>query len=334
MKEMNHTQEFLQSENWLAFQTSVGRETIRFSSDDFSANGIIHQLPLVGKYLYIPRGPIVINNQQSVDNERQKENLQKLVALAKEKNAKWIRIEPKNKEILREIEEVCGGKVVQSPHTMQPKETLVMDIMKDENILLAQMKSKTRYNIRLAEKRGVNVFETREEKYIAAFLDLITATSGRKGIVSHSREYYKKFFTTLPEEMCRLFVAEYKGVTIAANIVIFYGDIVTYLHGGTADEHRDVMAPYLLQWEQIKVAKARSYHFYDFGGVKTANDRQSAMNKNDWNGITRFKAGFSPQTQSTIYPGTYDIVLDSGAYFFYNFLRHSKNIISSLNIFR
>jgi len=338
MKEMNHTRELLQSENWLAFQASVGREIIRFSSDDFLANGIIHRLPLVGTYLYIPRGPITGNSQQSTGNKQQlRGNIQKLIEEAKEKNVKWIRIEPQNEEVLQGIKEAFDGGVLRAPHNMQPKEIFVMDITKDEEMLLAQMKSKTRYNIRLAEKRGVKVFETREEKYIAAFLDLITATSGRKGITSHSREYYKKFFTTLPGEMCQLFVAEYEGRIIAANIVIFYGDTVTYLHGGTADEHRDVMAPYLLQWEQIRVAKARGHYFYDFGGVKTASNQHKAMsknqeskNKNDWNGITRFKVGFSPQTQSTMYPGAYDIVLDARAYFFYNFLRHPKNIIHSL----
>lgn len=307
---MGEKKEFLQSELWLRFQEAAGKEVMPFSGDDFSANGIVHPLPFVGRYLYIPRGPITGS----------KKAFEELITLAKERNAKWIRIEPE-KEILEAIKNGTAYTVIKAPHDMQPREIFKIDISLSEDALFQAMKSKTRYNIRLAEKYGVKVFETREQKYIEAFLDLITATSGRKGITSHPRGYYETFFSIFPKEVCRLFVAEYEGQVLAANLVIFYGDTVMYLHGGSSDLHREVMAPHLLQWEQIKVARSLGFAYYDFGGVKTAAENSS------WAGITNFKRGFSLKTEPTIYPGTYDIVLAPFSYTLYRMLQKLKSYL-------
>ncbi|MDO8565786.1 MAG: peptidoglycan bridge formation glycyltransferase FemA/FemB family protein [Candidatus Moranbacteria bacterium] len=344
--------EFLQSEEWLKFQEATGKETVRLSSDGFSANGILYMLPMVGKYLYVPRGPIAgIKYQVSGIGY----GMERLIEESKKRRANWIRIEPETEEMLEEIkkeletlrplrqaqgrpEEFEGRQaqgdnlsVVKAPHDMQPRETFVMDITPGLETLLAQMKPKTRYNIGLAEKRGVKVFATREEKYKQAFLDLITATANRKEITPHPRAYYEKFFTDLPEETCQLFVAEYDGKVLAANLLITYGTRATYLHGGSGNEYRDVMAPYLLQWKQIQYAKERGCTEYDFGGIKTVNNQQSTDNgkqktrgKNSWEGITRFKTGFAPGTQPTVFPGTYDIVLNQSKYALYNRLRLFK----------
>ncbi len=327
--------EFLQSAEWLRLQEATGKEIIPYEADGFVANGIIHRLPLVGTYLYVPRGPICDNFQFSIFNFQQ--NIQKLIERGKEKNVKWIRIEPETEDILEEMKKTASCKVVRAPHDMQPREIFRVNITPSEEELLAQMKSKTRYNIRLAEKREVRVFETREEKHVATFLDLITATSGRKGITAHPRRYYEQFFQTLPATMCRLFVAEYQGAVIAANLVLFYGETVTYLHGGTADVHRDVMAPYLLQWEQMKTAKKEGFRFYDFGGVKTissqqptVNKKQQSENRSDWSGISKFKTGFSPDTPPSVFPGSYDIVLERRSYFLYALLSTLMRFVVSL----
>jgi lipid II:glycine glycyltransferase (peptidoglycan interpeptide bridge formation enzyme) len=326
--------EFLQSPEWLRVQEATGKEILPMSEGDFLANGIIHTLPVVGRYVYVPRGPVFENAKLQMPNV--KTGIETLVVLAKEKRAKWIRIEPETDQLLEEIQKSVLSKVVQAPHDMQPREIFKINITKTEEELLAEMKSKTRYNIRLAEKHGVKVFETREERYIAVFLDLITATSNRKGITAHSRTYYERFFQVLPQEMCRLFVAEYEGQVLAANMVMFYGNTVTYLHGGTADLHRDVMAPYLLQWEQIKAAQKEGYQYYDFGGVQRGVEngelgtRNEETKQKDWSGITKFKTGFSPKTKSILYTGSYDIVLDSLSYTLYRFLQQLKSLIHSI----
>jgi len=321
---MDKQTEFLQSENWLTFQEATGKDVARFSSERFSANGIIHKLPLVGRYLYVPRGPIgEISNFQFP--------ISKLIAEAKKRKMKWIRIEPQTDEDLNSIKKAAGKKIVKAPHDIQPQEMFVVDITQPEEELLAAMKPKTRYNIRLASKRGVKVFASRERKYRAAFLDLVTKTADRKGIVPHPRAYYEKLLAVLPQETGRLFVAEYEGRILTANLLIIFGASAIYLHGGSNDTHRDVMAPYLLQWEQIKFAKAQGCAHYDFGGVRTQVANRVLQITNPWVGITRFKMGFSPLTVPTIFPGAYDIILNPQAYFLY---RRLYDLKKSLNYVR
>jgi lipid II:glycine glycyltransferase (peptidoglycan interpeptide bridge formation enzyme) len=336
---MMSKREFLQSDAWARLQVAAGHEAVGLPD---GGHGFVHALPLVGRYLYTPRWP---SGQFPISNFQ----FPNLLADAKKKGYKWVRIEPETEEILvsvrNEIETLRQAQgdnlsVVVAPHDMQPRETFVIDITKSEEELLAAMKPKTRYNIRLAEKKGVRVFATREQKYQEAFLDLITATAERKDIVPHPRGYYEKFFTELPEEMCSLFVAEYEGAVLAANMLIIYGDTATYLHGGSSDRYREAMAPMLLQWEQIRFAKAQSCTKYDFGGIRTGYRGQGIEDsvaekkgRNSWAGITRFKTGFSPKTVPTVFPGCYDIVLDKAAYRRYDQLRLLRRVAVSIRRF-
>jgi lipid II:glycine glycyltransferase (peptidoglycan interpeptide bridge formation enzyme) len=325
---MNQGNEFLQSESWLKLQESTGKKTTRFAGDGFSAHGILCDLPVVGKYLYVPRGPLC-SAEILRDEAQLKEKMQALIAIASQEKAGWIRIEPATEELLAGIKKVTDRKLVKAPHDTQPREVLVADLSQSEEALLAAMKSKTRYNIRLAEKRGVKVFATREIQHQQAFLDLMQMTADRKEIVPHPRAYYEKFLTVLPHEMCYLFVAEYEGRVLGANLLMIFGGVATYLHGGSSDKHRDVMAPYLLQWEQMKFAKAAGATRYDFGGVRTtANEEQNA-----WAGITRFKTGFSPETVPVLFPGAYDIILRPEAYRLYDALRQLKGGLNRMKKF-
>jgi lipid II:glycine glycyltransferase (peptidoglycan interpeptide bridge formation enzyme) len=322
--------EFLQSENWLKFQEATGKRVVRFSEGEFLANGIVHKLPIAGTYLYVPRGPLtgIRNYELGIKN-----GMRGLLEKAKEERAGWIRIEPETEEILADIKKTISEKIVKAPHDMQSREVLVVDIMRSEEELLAAMKPKTRYNIRLAEKRGVKVFATRERKYQTVFLNLIQQTAGRKEITPHPRAYYEKMLDTLPEKMWQLFVAEYENEIIAANLLIIFETTATYLHGGSSDKHRDVMAPYLLQWEQMKFAKTQGCARYDFGGIRTQTTNYKLQTTNAWAGITRFKMGFSPQTATTIFPGTYDLILNSRAYFLYKRLHYLKKSLDYVKKF-
>jgi lipid II:glycine glycyltransferase (peptidoglycan interpeptide bridge formation enzyme) len=321
--------EFLQSENWLKFQEATGKRVVRFSEGEFLANGIVHKLPIASIYLYVPRGPI-----GKISNF--KFQISKFIEKAKGERAGWIRIEPKTEEILADIKKTISEKIVKAPHDMQPREVLMVDLSPSEEDLLQAMKPKTRYNIRLAKKRGVKVFATRERKYQTVFLNLIRQTAERKEITPHPRAYYEKMLQTLPEEMWMLFVAEYEGEVLAANLLIIFETTATYLHGGSSNAHRDMMAPYLLQWEQMKFAKARGCTLYDFGGIHLRDKGQGISDNgkvNSWGGITRFKMGFSPQTATTIFPGAYDIILNSRAYFLYKRLYYLKKSLDYVKKF-
>jgi len=373
--------EFLQSEVWRSFQASVGRKTFRFEGDNFWANIILHTLPVVGEYFYVPRGPILkisnfkfqISNQNQISNVKISKEIQELIGLAKKNNAGWIRIEPANDEILEKIKawtsNVHNGhlmsrniSIVKAPHDVQPREIFVIDIAKSEEELLAEMKAKTRYNIKLAEKRGVNVFaitktqdtrykqnskskfqisnqtqssnDKKSNQYIEEFLRLTVVMAKRQGIVAHPAEYYHKMLENIPGDILKLYVAEYEGKIIAANLVVFYGDTGIYLHGASDDNFRNVMAPYLLQWRQICDAKKAGCVRYDFGGVKTYSMQHETCNKNSWEGITKFKLGFSPQTLPTVFPGSYDIIINSPKYGLYQSIRKIKNACKFLAYIR
>lgn len=299
---------FFQSKEWKQFQKAVGKEAVDITVGSTTGFGYMETLPFVGTYMYCPRGPAI----------PAQEGAKVLEATACSKNARFIRIEPVDETMLSSWRNVFGTRLVKAPHDVQPKETFVVNLTKDETVLLAVMKSKTRYNIRLAQKSGVTVRVTREKKYQDAYIDLIEKTAARKEIAPHPRGYYEKFFTEFPESSCRLFVAEYEGEVLAANLVFFFGTTATYLHGGSGDHFREKMAPYLLHFEQMKEAQKAGCLFYDFGGVCTTDT------KSDWSGITKFKLGFSPQTPTTVFPGCYDIILDAPRYALYNQMHRLK----------
>ncbi|MCX6761747.1 MAG: peptidoglycan bridge formation glycyltransferase FemA/FemB family protein [Candidatus Moranbacteria bacterium] len=362
--------EFLQSEDWRRFQESVGRKTFHFLGENFRANIILHTLPIVGKYFYVPRGP-VISDQESVNSEQE---IKKLIKLAKENDASWIRIDPANEEILKNIKAgtsnvhyghlMSGGvSIAKAPHDVQPKEIFVIDLAKSEEDLLAEMKPKARYNVRLAEKRGVDVFvmtkmqntrykqnpkskfptlptgrqvsnqaqnqdDKKFEQYVDEFIRLTAVMAKRQGIVAHPAEYYRKMLEIIPGDILKLYVAEYEGKVIAANLVVFYGDTCIYLHGASDDEFRNVMAPYLLQWRQIQDAKKAGCVRYDFGGVSTNYESNTNIRiTNKWEGITKFKTGFSPQTSPTVRLGSYDVVISPLKYWTYRCIQKAKNFL-------
>ena len=152
--------------------------------------------------------------------------------------------------------------------------------------MLAAMHEKTRYNIRLAERKNVLIRKEPEitgEKDLDTFWSLIQETAARDGFYTHPREYYKKLLGTRSEMFSNeLFIAEYQGRPLAAALINFYGNTATYLHGASSGAHREVMAPHLLHWRIIQEALRRGYGHYDWWGI---DERR-------WSGVTRFKRGF------------------------------------------
>jgi len=300
---------FLQSEAWRKFQEAYGRKTFHLESEGFWANIIEHTLPVVGKYFYIPRGPIAIANC----------NKESFFELAKKEQINWIRIDVESEEKLNLFKREFNCEIRKAPHDVQPKQVFIIDITKSETEILAEMKSKTRYNIRLAEKKGVRVFVSQEKKYLDRFCELVDVTATRQGITSHSKEYYQKMFQTIPAENIKLYCAEFEGEIIATNAVIFFGDTATYLHGASDDKFRNVMAPYLLQWSQIQDAKKYGCKQYDFGGIELGGESK-------WAGITNFKLGFSPNTKPLEFLGSYDVIINNSKYFVYRLLQRLKGL--------
>jgi lipid II:glycine glycyltransferase (peptidoglycan interpeptide bridge formation enzyme) len=312
--------QFLQSWRWGEFQRAVPRPVRRWGLYDGekilgTGQAFEHRLPLGKKYWYVPRGPI-LDDRLPVDRDGAavRSLLETVMDQAEKNNVMFLKIEPpweKSNEVL--LKTVTHGWQVKKADQVQPAQTWFLDLEQPEEKLLAAMHPKTRYNIKLAERKGVHVRTKETVHDFDAFLSLTAQTARRDKITPHSRDYYRIMHRTLVDGgFLQLFSAEYAGRVIAANVVIFFGDTVTYLHGASGDERREVMAPHLMQWRQIQEAKARGYKKYDFGGVTLAHEKDEP---HPWDGITRFKQGFGGYGVS--YLGAYDLILDPVWYTIY-----------------
>jgi len=353
-------QHFLQSPEWELFQRALGKETFRVGRSLF----VVEKLPLGLRYAYCPRGPI-LTSSPSVEGEvpegRRGSWVKNILQEVAKRGCAWIRIEPNSEEELGEAQQNVQRSTFnasvswrKAPKDVQPREILVMDISASEQELLANMKSKTRYNIRLADKKGVEVIVSNEQQYRNRFFELVRETAERAGIRAHGREHYEKLLDALGPDGANLYIAKYENEVIAINLMVFYEDLAIYLHGGSSNTHRNVMAPFLLQWRAIQDAKEHGCTWYDFGGVSSPpptppvkgesrvregrgpQPKRANQNSEDevpgskvqapdpWAGITRFKQGFSPTVGPVRFPGTYDIVLNPWKYRMYRLLRRVR----------
>lgn len=196
---------------------------------------------------------------------------------------------------------------VRSPQNIQPPRTVVIDLHGSEEELLARMKQKTRYNIRLAEKKGVRV---RAWNDLAAFHAMLLVTGGRDAFGVHTQAYYRRVYELFhPAGMAELLVAEYEGRPLAALMVFRHGKRAWYVYGASNDEERSRMPAYLLQWEAMRWA--HGCEEYDLWGVPDEDEaalEAGFETRGDglW-GVYRFKRGFgglllrAPQALDRIY---------------------------------
>ncbi|RCX17470.1 lipid II:glycine glycyltransferase (peptidoglycan interpeptide bridge formation enzyme) [Anaerobacterium chartisolvens] len=178
---------------------------------------------------------------------------------------------------------------------------------KTEEELIQSFHQKWRYNIRLSEKKGVEVkIGTRSD--IPKFHKIMLETGVRDNFVTRSVEYFEKMYDRMAPEHLRLYLAYYEGQLIAGTITILYGKKCWYLYGASSNEHRKVMASYLLQWEAMKWALESGCDVYDFRGVSGDMDESNPLY-----GIYRFKKGFNGELVELI--GEIDYVFKPFVYF-------------------
>ncbi len=320
---------FLQSEHWAEFKRTLKEKVFEFGEEEkFRALAVEHQLPLIGKYWMIPRGPIMRRNFKL----KTKNYLIELIKKARENNNNWIRIEPQKKSDKELIENLINSydrswSIIKAKKNHQPAQTLMIDLTKSEEDILMDMKSKTRYNIRLSRRKGVEVFKSNNQEDIEKFSDLLEETAKRDGIVNHPRAHYQKMLK-LNKTVVRLYLAKYQGEVLAGAIISFYGGVATYLHGASSSEKRNLMAPFGLHWQIIKQAKKENCKRYDLGGTKVEQNEkgENIAKEGSWQGISRFKSGFCPQCLPVEFPGCWDIVLNKKKYWLYRFLQKVKDI--------
>ena len=302
---------FLQSFDWGEFQQSLGRKIWPIElKEELKALVIKHNLPFKKSYLYCPRGPVILSETKN-PAEDQNNLLKEVKGIAKEENAIFFKIEPARDKTKDSSWSSLQGLSLATKQ-IQPPETLILDITKPAEKLLEQMHQKTRYNIRLAQRKGVKVKPLLESdpNEINTFLNLLEETAKRDKFRPHPQEYYQKMLEVLgPRGMMKLFLAKHQSQIIAANLVCFFGQTATYLHGASDYNSRQLMASHLLQWQAILEAKKLGFKYYDFWGI----------DEKKWPGLTRFKKGFGGQ--EITYPSTFDLVFQPLWYQTYNLVR-------------
>jgi peptidoglycan pentaglycine glycine transferase (the first glycine) len=282
----------LQMGEWGELKKDFGWKPVRIILDGEAGAQILFRLLPLGLTLgYMPKP--VFSNQWSVISDQ---FWHEVDSICKKNHAVFLKIEPDSwtEEFILHAKR---SSFILSPHNIQPPRTIVIDIKDSEEQILARMKPKCRYNIRLAEKKGVTV---RTWDDIPAFHEMLTVTGGRDNFGVHSLEYYQRAYELFhPKGTCELLVAEYEGKPLASLIVFTNGKRAWYVYGASNDQERNRMPTYLLQWEAIRWAKARGCEEYDLWGVPDENEETLEANfetRHDglW-GVYRFKRGFGGQ---------------------------------------
>ena len=199
----------------------------------------------------------------------------------------------------------------------QPKCVMQLDLGLPLDELMATFKEKWRYNIRLAERKGVtvNLDCTRED--LPAFYTLLKETARRDGFLVRSLKYFEDMWDLLvPAGYMRVALTYYEGKPVAGAVAYLFGDKAMYTYGASSNEHRNVMPNHLMQWTLIKWAKESGCKWYDFRGV---SPRRQPDANDHLSGLNRFKEGFSPRFVE--YIGEYDMVLSPSWYWLWSVAR-------------
>lgn len=274
-----------QSLEWKAYQESLGRKVRIYAS--ISDNSVIEASALViidtttGGFSTweIPRGPLISEKQKMNSEKNAEEFIQAIIDDAKKEKCLTLYTSPTS------LFTFHSSLFTASSRHVQPQATRVIDLTRSEGDILAQMHPKGRYNITLAKKHGIEVTEGTSSD-IAAFYALLQSTGGRDGFKISQKSHYTRFLEHLPQSF--MLMAMHAGKPISGLIGVQWHDTAFYYYGASSYEHRNLMAPYLLQWEALQRSKARGCCRYDLLGISPEN----APSDDPWQGISDFKRKF------------------------------------------
>jgi len=270
-------------------------------------------IPLVGGCLfYAPRGPIVDFTDDSLWGEL----LAEIRALAAEHNAVALKIDPAISTQDQPVSErlQAAGFRRGSPQGdfggVQPRYVMKVDISVEPDDLIMQFKSKTRYNIRLAGRKGVSVRSDCTRQDIADFHRILQITAQRDGFMVRDISYFYNIWDLIIQRnLGRMFLAYVEDELVGGTIAFVLGHQAWYVYGASSNQHREKMPNYLLQWEMIKWAQEQGCRVYDMRGVAREIDGQA---QGESAGLNRFKRGFAAQYVE--YIGDWDLVFRPLAY--------------------
>lgn len=307
---------FHQTSWWADIKSKFGWEIIHCECNGKEILLYIRKFAKLFSLAYVP-----FPNIQAPDGERYLTNLMQVVNTVLPllpKNCICVRIDTSlfsydildNKQI-GDFKQALRAQKIYKGQNIQPPDTVLLNLEQSEDELLAGMKPKWRYNIRLAQKKGITIKESLGEDF-EIFWKLYLETAKRDAIAIHSKAYYESVFKkqedaagTLPQ--AKLWTAWYNKEPISAIITVYYNKRATYLYGASSNEHRNVMAPYLLQWSAIMDAQRNGCTVYDMYGISPKEDPEHPMA-----GLYRFKTGFGGTIRH--YAGCVDIPVQMLSY--------------------
>jgi len=275
----------LQTTQWGELKSPYGWDIEHLKVDDCGAQVLFRRFPLGLTLAYIPKGPV---------GEWLPTLLPQLDALCRQRRAFVLKIEPDADWDPNLADRMRAHGFKPSHHNIQPRQTLTVNLQGDEEQILGRMHQKTRYNVRLASRKGVTV---RPWDDLEGFGRMIHETAARDRFGAHISAYYQRAYGLFhPSGACQIFVAEYEGLPLAALMIFARGNRAWYFYGASTTEHRNLMPTYLLQWEAMRWARSRGCTQYDLWGVpdeslETLEAEFTTRRDGLW-GVYRFKRGF------------------------------------------
>lgn len=314
--------DLMQSFEWGDLKAKSGWKPVRLIAEDSgsitaAASLLKRSIPRVGKcIMYASRGPVLdTHNAELVSGF-----FKYITQVARAHNAILVKIDPPIilEDTVSEANIRSAGFIpvaLKGFGGTQPKCVMQLDLKdRTEEDLLASFKPKWRYNIRLAEKKGVTVNMDCSRADLPVFYKLLKETGKRDGFLVRNLKYYEDMWDALvPAGYMKLVLTYYEGQPVAGAIAYLFGDKAMYTYGASSNEHRNVMPNHLMQWTMIRWAREQGCKWYDFRGV---SPRKGDGSDDHLTGLNRFKDGFSPRFVE--YIGEYDLVLSPSWYWLWS----------------
>lgn len=293
----------LQSWEWGEFRKETGNEVVRLGK--FKGDKLVNATQVV--FSKIPKTKYKIGTVIRGPKPT-KEMLTALRDLAKKENAVFIKIEPsfvgalESKVQFNKLVKLLKRNGAVPGKTLFTPTSFWIDLTKFEDELMKSFSGKTRYNIRLAKRKGVKVVENNSDKAFEKYIQLTRETVERQGFYAHTEKYHRLMWHELNEKLiaknekpiARLLTAKYKKEIITTWIVFVWHDFLYYPYGASSDKHKNVMANNLMMWEAIRYGKRLGLKTFDLWGREPGK------------GFTKFKEGYNPQVVEFL--GTWDVV--------------------------
>ena len=305
----------LQTETWGKLKDGYGWSHEQILAGQAGALILYRRLPMGLTLAYVPKGPV---------GDWHPGLLAALDDACKARGAFVLKIEPDDADPASEPQQLAEAGFRSSRHTVQPRRTLIVDLSPSEDEILNRMHQKTRYNIRLAARKGVSV---RPWADMDAFGRMMNRTGERNEFGVHLPSYYERAYALFhPQGECEVLVAEVESQPVATAMIFARGRRAWYLYGASLDIERNRMPTYLLQWEAMRWAKARGCLAYDLWGVPDENqdalENQFAGRSDGLWGVYRFKRGFGGRLQRS--PGAWDRVYRPLPYLMYRLIAQRR----------